>query len=292
MVHSYYLLYRGVIVTGITLMTLAMFGCAGNHPDLIAFNIVKKSKLKQNDVRGGKFVLRIYYRFDKPGAPLHVYVEGDGRAWLTPSRASYNPTPRNPIGLSLAARDDADNVLYIARPCQYVSFDKNPYCEFPYWTHKRFAPEVIKSVSAVIDLGKKKAKTRDLEIIGFSGGGAVAILVAAQRRDVIGIRTVAGNLNHKVWTNNHKIDPLKGSLNPVDVAKKISNIPQIHYVGARDKNIALTVADSFKKRSGGAKADCIQIKEILGAGHTKGWEKLWFYTQTSEGKSHAIPSIW
>ena len=87
-------------------------------------------------------------------------------------------------------------------------------------------------------------------MIGFSGGGAVAILVSAQRRDVTGIRTVAGNLNHKVWTTYHNVNPLKGSLNAVDVANKVSDIPQIHYVGDLDRNIGLRLAESFKARSG------------------------------------------
>jgi len=163
--------------------------------------------------------------------------------------------------------------MYIARPCQYVSFDKNPDCKYPYWTNKRFAPEVIDSVSAVIDLGKKKAKARDLEMIGFSGGGAVAILVSAQRRDVAGIRTVAGNLDHKVWTTFHNLTPLKGSLNAVDVANKVSAIPQIHYVGDLDRNIGLRLAGSFKARSG--QAACLQIRQVPGASHGKGWAKLW-----------------
>jgi hypothetical protein len=260
---------------GLTLLSLTIISCASNNINTKAYNISKKAGLMPAEIEGGQFVLRVYYRFDKPGAPIHVYLEGDGRSWLTPSRASYNPTPLDPIGLSLAALDYADNVLYIGRPCQYVSFDKNPNCEFPYWTHRRFAPEIINSVSAVIDRGKKMSQGRGIEIIGFSGGGAVAILVAAKRRDVIGIRTVAGNLNHEVWTNHHKIDPLKGSLNPVNVAKKVSRIPQIHYVGMLDKVIERGVAASFKRKAGGLRAECIEIKEIVGAGHTKGWAKLW-----------------
>ena len=275
MIIKYNKLYKTVICTGFILLALTMLSCSAHHPGNIAFKIAKKSQLKASDVKGGKFVLRIYYRFDNPGGPLHIYLEGDGRSWLTRNRASYNPTPYEPIGLSLASRDEADNVMYIARPCQYVSFDKNPLCEFPYWTHKRFSPEIIKSVSAVIDRGKKMAKARELQITGFSGGGAVAILVSAQRRDVTGIRTVAGNLNHEVWTTHHNVDPLKGSLNPVDVAKKVSHIPQIHYVGMLDKIIERRVADSFKQKSGGKRAYCVQIKEIIGVGHNNGWENLW-----------------
>ena len=192
---------------------------------------------------------------------------------MTRYNASHNPTPRNPVGLSLAVRDYADNVMYIARPCQYVSLNKNPDCKYPYWTHKRFAPAVIDSVSAVIERGKKKAKAHNIEIIGFSGGGAVAILVSAQRRDVTGIRTVAGNLDHKVWTKYQNLDPLKGSLNAAAVAAKVSDIPQIHFVGGLDKNIERLVAESFKAKSGpGA---CLEIKEVSGASHSKGWANLW-----------------
>jgi hypothetical protein len=266
--------YQRLLWVGLILLSLTITSCASNNINTIAYNISKESGLMPAEIIGGEFVLRVYYRFGKAGAPLHVYLEGDGRAWLTPTRASYNPTPLDPVGLSLAAQDDADNVLYIARPCQYVSFDKNPNCEFPYWTYKRFAPEIINSVSAVIDRGKQMSQGRGIEMIGFSGGGAVAILVAAKRRDVIGIRTVAGNLNHERWTNHHKIDPLKGSLNPVDVAKKVSHIPQIHYVGMLDKVIERGVADSFKRKAGGKRAMCIQIREIVNAGHNN-WIKLW-----------------
>ena len=267
------LLYQLVLWIGLTLLSLTITSCSGKNLNSIAKNISKKSHLRAAEIKGGDFVLRVYYRFTKAGAPLHVYLEGDGRSWLTPARASYNPTPRDPVGLSLAAGDNSDNVLYIARPCQYVSFDKNPLCKYPYWTHKRFAPEVIKSVSAVIDRGLEMSQGREIEMIGFSGGGAVAILVSSQRKDVTGIRTVAGNLNHKLWTNQHKIDPLMGSLDPIDVAKKVSRIPQMHYVGMLDKIIDRRVADSFKSKSG--PNACIIIKEIVGADHTNKWAELW-----------------
>jgi len=273
MINKNNVFYQGVLWAVLTLLSVTMLSCSGNSLNKLALDISKMSHLRSAELKGGKFTLRVYYRFDKLGAPLHIYLEGDGKAWLNRNNASHNPTPRNPVGLQLAVRDYADNVMYIARPCQYVSFDKNPDCNYPYWTHKRFAPEVIDSVSAVIDLGKKKAKARELQIIGFSGGGAVAILVSAHRQDVTGIRTVAGNLDHKTWTRYHNVDSLKGSLNAVDVANKVASIPQIHFVGGLDKNIDRRVVLSFKAKSGpGA---CLQIKEILGASHIKGWAKLW-----------------
>ena len=122
-------------------------------------------------------------------------------------------------------------------------------------------------------MGKKKAQANKLEIIGFSGGGAVAVLVSAQRSDVYGIRTVAGNLDRKVWTRHHKVDPLNGSLNAADVAKKVANIPQIHYIGSQDENMGRYVAESFLSKAG--RIDCIKIKTVKGVTHSKGWEQAW-----------------
>ena len=265
-------LKQGFMQLGFVLLCLLSQGCASNTPQTIASDIADKW-FKSTELKGGEFILQVYYRFDQLGAPLSVYIEGDGKAWLNKNRASRNPSPRNPIGLKLAVRDPGKNVMYIARPCQYVSFEKNPQCDYTYWTNRRFAPEVIASVSAVIDLGKKKAKASKVNLIGYSGGGAVALLAAARRSDVTSIRTVAGNIDHRVWTKQHKVDSLNGSLNAADVADKVSAISQIHYVGERDKVIGRYVTESFIFKAGSE--NCIQLKMVSGATHTKGWETLW-----------------
>jgi len=246
--------------------------CAGTTPKTTASDIASKW-FRSAELKGGQFVLQVYYRFDRPGEPLQVYIEGDGRAWLTKNRASRNPSPRNPVGLKLAVRDPNKNVMHIARPCQYVLFDKNPRCDFTYWTNKRFAPEVIDSVSEVIDQGKRKAKATKINLIGYSGGGAVAVLAAAQRSDVMSIRTVAGNIDHKVWTKEHKVSSLNGSLNAAHVAAKVSYIPQIHYIGERDTVIGRYVAESYISKAGSR--NCIQLKMVSGVTHNKGWESKW-----------------
>ncbi len=136
----------------------------------------------------------------------------------------------------------------------------------------------------MIDLGKKKAGAKKLELVGFSGGGAVAILVSARRLDVSGIRTVAGNIDHKVWTKRHKVSSLTGSLNPAHVADKVSAIPQIHYVGERDKVMGRYVAESFRSKAG--KDNCVKIQTVPGVTHSRGWKKVW-----SELIATAIPDL-
>ncbi len=254
------------------LLCVVAQGCATYSPEDIASEISAKW-LRVAELKGGQFVLRVYYRFRRPGAPLHVYLEGDGRAWVSRTHAARNPSPRNPVGLRLAVHEPGENVMYIARPCQYVSFEKNPQCNYTYWTSRRFAPEVIDSVSAVIDLGKKKARAGKLDIIGYSGGGAVAVLLAARRSDVRSIRTVAGNLDHKVWNRHHGNNPLNGSLNAADVAGKVAGIPQIHYIGAMDKNMGAFVAASFLSKAG--PRACIKLQMVPGVSHSKGWEQAW-----------------
>ncbi len=261
------------LLTSLALLALLTQSCVSHSPEATAVAITERAMLHKAELKGGEFILRVYYRFDSPGAPLRIYLEGDGRAWLTKTRVSRNPSPKNPVGLYLAAQEHKGNVMYIARPCQYVSFKKNPNCEYPYWTSKRFASEVVDSVSAVIDIGKKKSGAEKLEIIGFSGGGAVALLLAARRSDVSGIRTVAGNLDHRVWTQHHKVDPLRGSLNAADVAEEVANIPQVHYVGSQDGNMGRYVAESFRAKAG--RDNCIKIQTVPSTNHSKGWEQAW-----------------
>ena len=46
-----------------------------------------------------------------------------------------------------------------------------------------------------------------LELIGYSGGAAVAVLLAARRNDVKIIRTVARDLNHELMSEYHHTTP-------------------------------------------------------------------------------------
>ncbi|MBP6700397.1 MAG: hypothetical protein KA135_04085, partial [Halioglobus sp.] len=128
-----------------------------------------------------------------------VYIEGDGLAWVSSRRPSENPTPGDPMALKLALAQPAGNVVYLARPCQYVDTDTQPQCRQNFWTEGRFSEPVIRSTSDALDAIKKHYDSEAVSLIGYSGGGAVAVLVAARREDVRQIITVAGNLDHLEW---------------------------------------------------------------------------------------------
>jgi len=225
------------------------------------------------DIAAGDFQLRAYVPQALSAAPtLTVYIEGDGLAWVNRSTPSLDPTPANPVALKLALRDDRPSV-YLARPCQYESLPGRPTCGRQYWTSHRFAPEVIASVNGAIDQLKNRYAADALILVGYSGGGAVALLAAASRKDVARVITVAGNLDHATWTATENISPLTGSLNPADVAADLAAIPQTHLVGGRDRTVPEYVARSYAARSGaGSRVDVIVIPEF---DHHCCWEQQW-----------------
>ena len=65
--------------SGFLFLCILLQGCAGNTPQTTASDIADKW-FKSAELKGGEFVLRVYYRFDHPGEPVQVYIEGDGKA--------------------------------------------------------------------------------------------------------------------------------------------------------------------------------------------------------------------
>jgi dienelactone hydrolase len=234
------------------LLCLGLVACASvPSPDErkdLADALAARRGWQASTIRAGRFVLAAY----SPATPsrsssLTIYIEGDGLAWLTRSRLSSDPTPRDPVGLRLALAHPDDQAAYLARPCQYVAAEATA-CDPRYWTLARFAPEVIHAMSQAIDALAQRAGARELTLVGYSGGGAVAALVAARRSDVVRLLTVAGNLDHAAWTQHHGVSPLVESLNPVDEVAVLKSVPQWHAVGSDDANTTAALLRAYADR--------------------------------------------
>ncbi len=176
---------------------------------------------------------------------LTLYIEGDGLAWRTRHIPSTNPTPINPLGLKLAVEHPSGPAAYLARPCQFVAGEDRRNCTQNNWTAGRYSLTTIESTLQAIDQLKAHYGAKKVILVGYSGGGAIASLTAAQRTDVIGLITVAGNLDHRIWTELHNITPLNASLNPADFAQQLKKIPQLHLVGSEDQQVPPPVAYSY-----------------------------------------------
>ena len=203
---------------------------------------------------------------------LTIYIEGDGLAWRSAYSPSINPTPVNPLALKLALLD-TNPAAYLARPCQYVEENQSKNCIPKYWTSHRFSAEVIASTNQAMDLIKSKFGAQKLTLVGYSGGGAVAALVAAKRSDVIKLITVAGNLDHAYWTKQQHLSPLSGSLNAADVWMDLQKIPQRHYVGDQDSTIGKDIAQSYASQFIINKQPSITV--IPNFDHHCCWESIW-----------------
>ena len=215
-----------------------------------ADTVAQSGNLVQQKIATDDFLLTTYQRFDSTAdnKQMVVYIEGDGMAWISRDQLSSNPTPVQPIALKLASIDTNDNVLYIARPCQYLWPQKMNRCSSRYWSDKRGSEEVISSINQAISIVKQKQNISSIRLIGYSGGGGIAALIADRRADVSEFVSVSGNLNYKLFTQTHNLSPMNGSIDPITIANQIGSIPQIHYVGADDKIIPKQIALSFSDK--------------------------------------------
>jgi len=208
----------------------------------------------------------------RAGGNLTIYIEGDGFAWATGSQPSPDPTPINPVALSLALAHPAGNAAYLARPCQYA-MSRGETCSQRYWTNARFAPEVIDAMNGAISILKDSFGAGEVVLVGYSGGAAIAALVAARRDDVAELVTVAGNLDHEAWTTHHRLSPLSGSLNAADVARTIAQIPQTHFIGEEDRVIPTELAQNWPEAFSGSRQKNIHI--IPSFDHSCCWDRDW-----------------
>lgn len=240
---------------------------------VIADRIARPAFMAERVIQAGPFNLTAWERMHKHNVAANIYIEGDGLAWISPERVSLNPTPKNPVALHMAAFDKAANVGWLARPCQYTGLASGAPCPVKYWTDARFAPEVIAAYHDALDNIKAMYDITGFNLIGYSGGGGIAALVAAERDDVLSLRTAAGNLDTKTFTSYHQVSPMSNSLNPVTVAEELADIPQHHFIGGNDDIIPPAIFHSWSQSSG--ETDCVKHTIITENEHTKGWAEKW-----------------
>jgi dienelactone hydrolase len=265
------------VVLTLFLMALLLNACVSSNPEqrrLQSSKLATDAGWQRLTLNAGIFSMAAFLPANhKQTDTLTVYIEGDGLAWISSSTPSFDPTPINPLALRLALLDNSGSAVYLARPCQYVSGDDRHGCEQKYWTEQRFAPEVIAASNIAVSQLKALYAANNVRLIGYSGGGAVAALLAAKRNDVVQLVTVAGNLDHAAWTKHYRISPLSGSLNPADAINQLENIPQRHYIGGQDMVIGSFNTQSYVDRFPANKKPAISV--IPTFNHHCCWTLIW-----------------
>jgi pimeloyl-ACP methyl ester carboxylesterase len=213
---------------------------------------------------------------------LNVYIEGDGYAWINGQFPSEDPTPRTPVSLQLAMEQPGGAVAYLGRPCQYLGAGTDMRCHKKIWTDARFSEIVVAASNEAIDQLKSSQGAKRIRLVGYSGGAAIALLVAARRQDVSQIITVAGNLDPQTWAATLKLQPLAGSLDTRAVIKQTSSIPQVDFVGDVDRVVPAALTENFVAEYPlGAQPRMIHKSDF---GHSccwaEHWQQLWTQATT------------
>ncbi len=219
------------------------------------------------EVQGTDFLHRAYR---KPGwasaGEVHVYLEGDGRPWLTPTRVSRDPYPRRALAFELMRLDQAP-AIYLERPC-YRSPRPGEPCRSGLWTYERYSEAVVASLEAALR-ASLDAET-SVVLIGYSGGGVLAVLLAERLDNATAVVTIAANLDLDAWSERHNYSPLTGSLDPMSRPPLRTGVAQWHLAGGRDANVPPTIIERFADRQ--QEAEVVVYTEL---DHSCCWTEVW-----------------
>jgi pimeloyl-ACP methyl ester carboxylesterase len=258
-----------VIASSLLLAAIGLLlgGCAAPWQRLDA--IAMQGGFQKRIVSGRDFAEVVYQRPWANGSsgPLIVFLEGDGLPWSQPRRISSDPTTRHPVALELAIQTPGQ-VAYLARPC-YQEFVHAAGCSPASWTSERYSAQIVASLSAAL-MALDPGGIQPIWLVGYSGGGALAVLIAPHVPAVERVITVAGNLDTEAWTKKHGYLSLSGSLNPVTAGALPTRIRQVHLVGTRDTN----VLPEFTQRFAAVQTNA-HVRAFEGFDHVCCWVERW-----------------
>ena len=212
---------------------------------------------------------------------LTIYIEGDGASWIFKTIPPRNPTPDKSLVVAMAASDPNQYVLYLARPCQFIDLGIVKECDKSIWTDGRFGDQVITLLNQGIDEVLRLMPPLKLNLVGHSGGGTLATLIAAQRSDVNCLVTIASPLDLSAWTQALAIAPLLKSKNPAEPNANLKQIRQTHYLGENDRIV--TKESIGRYRNFPPQTEFITVS---GFDHQKYWLEHWPILQQQSCLTH------
>jgi predicted alpha/beta hydrolase family esterase len=203
---------------------------------------------------------------------LHVYIEGDGTPWASRIKIASDPTPQHLLMLELM-RQDTNPSLYLGRPCYFNRKEfglSDTACTPTLWTNARYSEEVVASMIAAlrIVLAEAAEPYKNITLIGHSGGGTIAMLMAQQMPEVTQLVTIAANLDVQAWAAHHHFSPLTESMNPAQQIRIANPKQQLHFAGGRDEQVPSKPVEEFLAKIGQS------LIVFPGQGHHN-WGEVW-----------------
>lgn len=260
-------------------LSIFFLSSCGHNPSLYKKKMdsfASENNFEKKIIQSQGFEIVTYQKIQNPSSEYIFYIEGDGLIFdKVRYQITKDPTPNSIFLIELANMDMRDNIVYVARPCQFIDIDSSDVCkDNKLWTSHRYSPKII---SVMRDVINKISLGKNYQLIGFSGGGGIASLIAKDSNNISSLVTIAGNIDHVSFNEYQNSAHMTGSLNPVDYAKELAKIPQIHYSGSRDRVVVSSLLEQAVnkiKKTKNANKNIHHIT-IKGAGHDSGWASNW-----------------
>lgn len=220
-------------------------------------------------VSAGEFPSLVYMKRNGAAVsatPLTIFLESDGIPWSDGRVPSADPTTRRPLALELMIRSPAP-AAYITRPCYHgLRSDK---CKVEHWTGARYSSRIVESMAATVREAQRQAGATHVSLVGYSGGGTLAVLIAERLENVTSVVTIAANLDIDAWTEHHRYLPMAESLNPAS-SDRPHPWPELHLRGANDAVVPVGTTARYFERYPQARQ-----RTIEGFDHICCWVREW-----------------
>ena len=195
-------------------------------------------------------------------------MDGDGAPWIYKRRVAVDPTPANPVLLRLmhAATHPA---VYLGRPC-YFGTATHQECEQRWWTFDRYSRVVVDSMCLAANRVSRELGATTVQLIGYSGGGAIVAGMSACTEHLVSFSTIAGNLDPKAWAEYHGYAPLNDLSPLTPAALRDGELVEAHWQCRDDLNVPPSLTDGyFAARESAARY------VVDSCTHATGWQQYW-----------------
>ena len=231
-------------------------------------------------VEAEPYNITLFERIGQKNTVANVYIEGGQMVWDDFIREREAATPMYPLALHMATRDNATNVIWLARPCQfsYVPKTDESKCTREEWADGRFSLTKLRAMNAALEDVKKRYGFTGFNLVGVQDGAGIAVHLAASRKDVLSLRTVSGMLDteafkHAYMPEKHETIVDNTSNNPGMHAAHLARLPQHHFVGEWHNVMGPAVAQTFRHNAGDS--PCIRVSQVKAVTDEKGWVNRW-----------------
>jgi pimeloyl-ACP methyl ester carboxylesterase len=238
-------LNRGMSIALAALLVSTIAACVSRSVGAERF--AARHGMQSLEISGTTLTHRAFVSTQGASRRLVVFIEGDGSPWGDGgTRVASDPTGTHLLALQLAAGTPG-SVLYLGRPC-YFGLAQSAHCSDELWTSARYSETVVASMSTALTRFMSERGFKEAVLVGHSGGGVLAVLMAERLSCITAVVTLAANLDVERWARDHGYLPLAGSLDPANRPPLRDSVVEVHLIAGRDRTVTRDMAERYLMR--------------------------------------------